>query len=148
MCFRPCAYTWLVKECSHEIAPFFTKIINASLISGIFPSELKFAIVKPLLKRSNLDTESLANYRPVSNLPFLSKLLEKIVFSRIQKYLLSGNIRILYMKNRSTCYILFKIIISSKLFLYTVICKMIRSLVCNTSIACCHLDLNKVCVML
>ena len=54
--------TWLVKECSHEIAPFFTKIINASLTSGIFPSELKFAIVKPLLKRSNLDTESLASY--------------------------------------------------------------------------------------
>ena len=44
------------------------------------------------------------------------------------------------------CYILFKIIISSKLFLYTAICKMIRSLVCNTSIACCRLDLNK-CVL-
>ena len=95
-----------MKECSHEIAPFFTKIINASLSSGIFPSELKYAIVKPLLKRSNLDTESLASYRPVSNLPFLSKLLEKIVFSRIQKYLSSGNMfnkfQSAYMRNRST----------------------------------------------
>ena len=72
--------TWLVKECSHEIALIFTKIINVSLIPGIFPSELKFATVKPLLKRSNLATESLASYRPMSNLPFFVSIVGKNCF--------------------------------------------------------------------
>ena len=55
-------------------------IINQSLTSGTFPQELKTAIVKPLLKKSNLNPQFLQNYRPISNLWSLSKLLEKIVF--------------------------------------------------------------------
>jgi len=44
---------------------------------GCFPAEFKKAIVRPLLKRDGLDFSDLKNYRPVSNLPFLSKLLER-----------------------------------------------------------------------
>ena len=55
-------------------------IVNDSLSTGIFPPILKTALVRPVLKKSNLDTTVLSNFRPISNLPFLSKILENIVF--------------------------------------------------------------------
>src|SRR4029434_4095671 len=62
-------------------------IINCFLLTGIFPSELKTALVRPLLKKSNLDSSVLINFRPISNLPFLSKILEKIVFKQLNNFL-------------------------------------------------------------
>src|SRR4029434_7592493 len=62
-------------------------IINCSLLTGIFPSELKNALVRPLLKKSNLDSSVLNNFRPISNLHFLSKILEKIVFKQLNNFL-------------------------------------------------------------
>ena len=84
--------TNLLKDYSHVILPVITKIINQSLSSGIFPSTFKTALIRPLLKKSSLDQEILKNYRPVSNLPFLSKLLERIVLSRILPFLQTNNI--------------------------------------------------------
>ena len=56
-----------------------TSIIHDSLKSGGFPSSYKSAIVTPLLKKHSLDPNDLKNYRPVSNLSFMSKLFEKVV---------------------------------------------------------------------
>ena len=67
-------------------------IINRSLQTGVFPTSLKTAIVKPLLKRNTSDPSVLSNYRPVSNLPFLSKILEKLVFNQLNDFLISHNI--------------------------------------------------------
>ena len=64
-----------------DLAPIITDIINQSLITGTVPESFKHAVVIPLLKKSNLSHEDLKNFRPVSNLPFLSKILEKCVFS-------------------------------------------------------------------
>ncbi len=61
-------------------------IINQSLQQGVFPQIFKTAIVRPLLKKSNLDTSVLGNYRPISNLPFLGKIIEKIVFIQLNNY--------------------------------------------------------------
>ncbi|CDQ60626.1 unnamed protein product [Oncorhynchus mykiss] len=47
-------------------------IINVSLSTGCVPNSLKVAVIKPLLKKPNLDPENIKNYRPISNLPFLS----------------------------------------------------------------------------
>ena len=58
-----------------------------SLESGHFPSSLKTAVLSPLLKKANLDHEVLANYRPISNLKVISKIIEKVVAVRLQKYL-------------------------------------------------------------
>ena len=66
--------------------------MNASLQSDIFPSELKSAIVRPLLKKTSLDCEILKNYRPVSNLSFLSKVIEKIVASRLVDHMTENNL--------------------------------------------------------
>ena len=55
-------------------------IANMSLSSGIFPEPLKTAILKPLLKNPTLDCTSFKNFRPVSNIPFMSKVIEKVIF--------------------------------------------------------------------
>ena len=68
--------TSLVKEIAAHLALYITNIVDMTLSTGIFPSKLKSAIVLPLLKKQNLDSESFKNYRPVSNLPFLSKVIE------------------------------------------------------------------------
>jgi len=66
--------TWLVKEICELLAPFITLLFDRLLVTGCFPSEFKQAIVRPWLKKSGLDASDLKNYRPVSNLSFLSKL--------------------------------------------------------------------------
>ena len=50
---------------------------------------MKHAVVTPLLKKSDFDPETLSNYRPISNLCFILKLLEKHVASQIEKYVAS-----------------------------------------------------------
>uniref|UniRef100_A0A3P8PY01 Reverse transcriptase domain-containing protein n=1 Tax=Astatotilapia calliptera TaxID=8154 RepID=A0A3P8PY01_ASTCA len=62
-------------------------MMNCSLQLGVFPAAFKTAVVRPLLKKSNLDCNDFNNYRPVSNLPFLSKVLEKLVFTQITDFL-------------------------------------------------------------
>ena len=54
--------------------------------TGCFPMEFKLAVVRPVLKKNGLDDSALKNFRPVSNLSFISKLLEKIVQMRIQAF--------------------------------------------------------------
>ncbi len=66
------------------------EVVNASLLSGTFPKSLKIAVVKPLLKKSNLDNTILSNYRPISNLPFIGKIIEKVVFNQLNDYLNSN----------------------------------------------------------
>ena len=62
------------------------------LVKGTFPSIFKTALVKPLLKKPSLDHNDLKNYRPVSNLPFLSKVIERIVLLQLNEHLLSNNL--------------------------------------------------------
>ena len=70
-----------------SICPVLTRIANISLSSGVFPTSLKAARVKPLIKKSSLDPEQLKNYRPVSNLPTLSKIIEKLVVRQLQHHM-------------------------------------------------------------
>ena len=64
-----------------------TNIANSSFQSGKFPSVLKTAMVTPLLKKANLDKDVLKNYCPISNIPFLSKVLEKVAAKQIYQHL-------------------------------------------------------------
>ena len=78
--------TWLLKK-TDTLLPTITQIINKSLASGTFPTSFKSALVRPLLKKTNLDTEVLRNYRPVSNLQYTSKVLEKVVAAQLTSYM-------------------------------------------------------------
>ena len=69
--------TWILKDNLHVLLPFITNIVNSSLISGVFPEILKQAIITPVLKKTNLDPNTLKQYRPVSNIKFISKIIEK-----------------------------------------------------------------------
>uniref|UniRef100_A0A3Q2P679 Reverse transcriptase domain-containing protein n=1 Tax=Fundulus heteroclitus TaxID=8078 RepID=A0A3Q2P679_FUNHE len=79
--------TAFFKKVLPVIASDLTQIINTSLLSGVFPQSLKTAIIKPLLKKNNLDKLLLQNYRPISNLPFISKIIEKAVFQQLNTFL-------------------------------------------------------------
>jgi hypothetical protein len=98
----------LVKQCASVLVLTITNIINLSLSSGVFPEQFKNCSVHPLLKKSNLDKESLANYRPVSHLSFLSKLTERIVKHRLMNHLSENRPNLLnsfqsaYVKSHST----------------------------------------------
>ena len=83
--------TWLVKDMKALLSPFITLLCNKSLVVGCFPSDFKRAVVRTLLKKGGLDTSQMKNYRPVSNLSFLSKSLERVVQRRLQEFLDSNN---------------------------------------------------------
>ena len=78
---------WLISECIDILLPYLKTIINSSLTEGVFPESYKVAHIKPLLKSTSLDKDILSNYRPVSNLSYLSKLLERCVLRQFTKYL-------------------------------------------------------------
>ena len=69
-----------------------TAIINLSLESGTFPLSFKEAHVTPLLNKSHLPVNNLKNYRPVSNLSFISKIIEKVVSNRLQAHINSNKL--------------------------------------------------------
>jgi hypothetical protein len=79
--------TNLLLELLDLLLPVIHKIINSSLASGTVPTEFKKAIVKPLLKKASLDPDEFGNYRPVSNLPFISKILERAVADQLTLHL-------------------------------------------------------------
>ena len=83
---------WLLKECLVPLLPLITCMMTKSLSEAIVPPEFKKALVRPQLKQQRLDKEGLKNYRPVSNLPFLSKVLEKLVEKRLEEHLLQNNL--------------------------------------------------------
>ena len=77
----------LLKQCPDQLVTPVTQLINSSLNNGSVPLGYKSAVVTPILKKSNLDPESLSNFRPVSNLPFWSKVLERVVAQQLHQYL-------------------------------------------------------------
>lgn len=98
--------TKLVKQLKDVLIEPMTLITNQCLRQGIFPDLMKMARVVPLFKKG--DRESIGNYRPVSILPALSKILEKVMSEQIIEYF--ENEKILsdsqygFRKNRSTDY--------------------------------------------
>ena len=71
--------TKLIKMIGDDIAGPLTLIINQSLSTGVFPDKLKIAKVIPLYKKD--DPHLVDNFRPISLLPAISKVFEKIVFN-------------------------------------------------------------------
>jgi len=63
--------TWILKECSSELVPFLYCLLNASLSAGVVLAAFKSAYICPLLKKPDLDTADVKNYRPISNLTVL-----------------------------------------------------------------------------
>ena len=79
--------TDLLKRSAHLLLPFFTHLFNESLSSGTFPSRWKNVTTKPVLKKGKKISQDCSSYRPISNLPVLSKVLERLVAIQFRKYL-------------------------------------------------------------
>ena len=84
--------TRLLMSHLHAIVPILQHIVNLCLTTGDFPISCKSSIVIPLIRKPGLDQEMLKNYRPVSNLSFLSKVIEKVISIRILGHILGNNI--------------------------------------------------------
>ena len=84
--------TSILKACVDEVTPAITSIINRSIQYADFPSCMKEAIITPILKKKNLDKELFKNYRPISNLNFISKLVEKVTVLRLHQYISTNNL--------------------------------------------------------
>ena len=83
--------TSLLKLCSSFLVPTITNIINLSFSTGVCPDHFKSSLIVPHLKKPNLNKEELNNYRPISNLSFLSKLCERVVKTRLTHHLSSNS---------------------------------------------------------
>ena len=83
--------TSLVKDCIHILIIPITSIINLWLTEGSFPSHLKSAYLSLLLKKPSLTKDSMNGYRPVFNISFLSKVLEKVVVNQLNAHINSSN---------------------------------------------------------
>ena len=79
--------TWLLKLCLNELSPYITHIVNLSLTTSEVSPNLKLALIAPLIKKALLDPEILKNFRPVSNLSFISKLIERVVAEQLNDHL-------------------------------------------------------------
>ena len=83
--------TTLRKDILPHIAPLLREIVNKSLQTGTYPDDLKVALVRPLLKKINLDLIE-KNYRPVSNLQFIGKLIERAVNIQLNEHIKTNNL--------------------------------------------------------
>ena len=81
--------SFLLREMVDVPTPFVTTLVNASLSQCWLPDSQKHAIVSPLLKKPGMD---MANFRPVSNLSFLSKVTERVVAQRLKEYLTENSL--------------------------------------------------------
>ena len=83
--------TSMVISCADVLLPVITKMINLSLNSGEFADDWKCGLINPILKKPGLDL-LYKNYRPVSNLQYVSKLTEKVVFNQVYDHMVSNAI--------------------------------------------------------
>ena len=85
----------MTKRCLHDLAPhptlLVTRIISVSLSAGTVPSGLKLVLVTPILKKLGLDANDLRNFILASNLPFVSKILERVVL-QLQSHLCANSL--------------------------------------------------------
>jgi len=84
--------TFLIREFVDLLTPYVTAIVNSSLSQGRLPESHKLAIVSPHLKKPGLDTADMANFRPVSNLSFLSKVVERAVARQLNDHIVKNGL--------------------------------------------------------
>ena len=98
--------TSILKQVLDVMLPYMTAMFNASLLEGHLPQSQTHAIVTPLIKKPSLDPDEQKRYRPVSNLTFVSKAVERLVSHQLVEYLdehkLMPRLQSVYRRNHST----------------------------------------------
>lgn len=124
----------IIKKCSSELINPLLDVVNSSLRGGVFPDGAKLAIVKPLFKKDDPDLPQ--NYRPISLLPTISKIIEKIACNSLVDYLMNNEILFInqfgYQRKKST-----------KLALVNFVSRCIDALDGGETAIGCFIDLSK-----
>lgn len=94
----------LFKQIFTSVGTTVLNLTNKCLSQGICPAVFKHATVLPLLKRPNLAIEDPNNFRPISNLPFLAKVLEKVVLKQLQTYITINSISEPFQSGFKSCH--------------------------------------------
>ena len=81
---------FLIKDVIHELPPYIVQLINNSFTAGIFPECLKNDTVTPIYKK--VDKSFTSNYHPISVLPFMNKIFERCVATRLWRFFNEHNI--------------------------------------------------------
>jgi len=106
--------TDILKELLPDIIPFVTNMCNASMQQGTLPISQRHALVTPRLKKTDADPSDAMNYRPISNLSFMSKVVERLVcrqlVSFLEKHGLLPSLQSAYRRGHSTETAVLKII--------------------------------------
>ena len=82
----------LLRYCIDDLLPIIKRVVNLSFNSASMPSSMRNAVLSPLLKKPSLDFEIFSNFRPVYNLKFLSKVIEKVAAMRLTNYLCDNDL--------------------------------------------------------
>ena len=84
--------TFCLLPCNHIFSETIARFANLSFSEGCFPSRFKSSQVTPRIKKEGLDKNEPGNYRPISNLNTISKIIERLFFARISLHVLSSRI--------------------------------------------------------
>ena len=79
--------TSILFEFMEDLLSFITSMCNKSLLEGQLPLSQRHALVTPILKKDGLDATNVQNYRPISNLTYISKLVERMVCQQLTGFL-------------------------------------------------------------
>ena len=84
--------TNIAKKCLDLLMPVILHIVQGSMTEAVFPQHLKHASVTPVVKEKDSNSQLFPNYRPLSNLTFLSKILEKVASDQINHHLIENKL--------------------------------------------------------
>ena len=84
--------TSLLTNSLETLSPIILHIINEIITNATFPSALKYALITPIIKNTKVSNQDLGNYRPVSSLPFFSKIVERAIYDQLEGYLERNNL--------------------------------------------------------
>src|SRR6218665_3570250 len=97
---------FLLQEVIDDLLPFLTALCNSSIRESSLPDSQKRSILLPVIKQDGVDQSDPVNYRPIANITFLSKILERIVANQLISYLnvneMSPPYQSGFRRNRST----------------------------------------------
>lgn len=104
----------LIQELIDILLPFLTLLCNTSLREGVLPSSQKRSIVTPIIKQPGLNPSVPFSYRPIANVTFTSKIIEKLIASQLLDYLNMNNLLLPCQsglrKGHSTLYLLLRLL--------------------------------------
>ena len=94
----------IMAKCCHTLLPMPTRIINLSLATCEMSAVLKCAMLQPFLKKPTSDHKVFANFRPVSNFKYISKVIEKAVAAQLNDHLACNNLHAPFQSAYTVCH--------------------------------------------